>query len=81
LFPLFATDVVDTSGKFTICFVDTRGKFATCINYTSGTSVKIYRGVVDTGGKFATLLPVSLTRVVDNGGKFFVGVVDTSGVP
>jgi hypothetical protein len=36
LFPLFATGINDTSGKFTTDIVDTGGKFAT--------------GVVDTGG-------------------------------
>ncbi len=40
LFPLFATGVNDTGGKFAAGIVDTGGKFAA--------------GIVDTGGKFAT---------------------------
>jgi hypothetical protein len=39
LFPLFATGVVDTGGKF-----------VTDINDTSSTSGKFTAGVVDTGG-------------------------------
>ncbi len=50
-FPLFATGVVDTSGKFSTSIVDTGGKFAIGINDTSGTGVKI-------------LPPVSLLPVV-----------------
>jgi hypothetical protein len=43
VFPLFATGVVDTGGKF-----------ADSINGTSGIGCKFAAGVVDTGGKFAT---------------------------
>ncbi len=43
MFPLFATGVVDTGGKF-----------ADSINGTSGIGCKFAAGVVDTGGKFAT---------------------------
>jgi hypothetical protein len=46
MFPLFATGVNDTDGKFAADFVDTSGKFATA--------------VVDTGGKLpsVSLIPV-----------------------
>jgi hypothetical protein len=56
LFPLFATGVIDTSGKLVAKFAagvaDTGGKFAA--------------GVVDTGGNFAAA--VFATGVVDTGG-------------
>jgi hypothetical protein len=42
LFPLFATCVVDSGGKFTAGVVDTSGKFATGINDTS------FTGIIDT---------------------------------
>jgi hypothetical protein len=42
LFPLFATGVIDTGGKF-----------ATGINNSSETGGKIAAGINDTGGKFA----------------------------
>ncbi len=76
MFPLFATGVVDTSGKFTSGVVNTNlppiaihtgGKFAHSINNNSGSSCKFTAGVVDTIGKFATsrkLPPVSLIKVV-----------------
>ncbi len=35
LYPLFATGVIDTGGKFAAGIVDTGGKFATGINNTS----------------------------------------------
>jgi hypothetical protein len=40
---LFATGVVDTSGKFAAGIVDTGGKFATGINKASETGGKICR--------------------------------------
>jgi hypothetical protein len=43
LFPLLATGVVDTGGKFAAGIVDTGGKFATGINNISDTGGKIYR--------------------------------------
>ncbi len=46
LFPLLATGVVDTGGKFAASIVDTGGKFAQLV-------AKFAAGVVDTGGKFA----------------------------
>jgi hypothetical protein len=42
-------------------------------NETCGIVGKFAAGVIDTGGKFAT--------VVDTSGKFAVGVVDTGGAP
>jgi hypothetical protein len=50
LFPLFATSVIDTGGKFVVRVIVTSGKFATGINNTS-----------ETDGKFP---PVSLILVV-----------------
>jgi hypothetical protein len=50
LFPLFATGVFNTDGKFAAGVVDTGGKFATGINNTSETGGKFATGVVDTGG-------------------------------
>jgi hypothetical protein len=59
-FPLFATGVIDTGGKFSTDVVDTGGKFVTgstgvvhfaaSINNTSGTGSKFATSVVDTGG-------------------------------
>jgi hypothetical protein len=59
----FATDVIDTGGKFTTGVVDTGGKlplvsltpvnFAIGINDTIGTNDKFTTGAVHTGGKFA----------------------------
>jgi hypothetical protein len=46
-FPLFATGVIDTGGKF-----------ATGINNTRENDRKFAASVVDTNGKFATLIPV-----------------------
>jgi hypothetical protein len=43
LFPLFATGVIDTGGKFAASVVDTAGKFDTGINNTSETGGKIFR--------------------------------------
>jgi hypothetical protein len=43
MFPLFATGVIDTGGKF-----------ATGINNTRENGGKIAAGVADTGSKFAT---------------------------
>jgi hypothetical protein len=43
LFPLFATGVIDTSGKFAFGVVETGGKL-----------LVVAAGIVDTGGKFAT---------------------------
>ncbi len=42
LFPLYATGVVDTGGKFAAGIVDTDGKFATGINNTIETGGKIF---------------------------------------
>jgi hypothetical protein len=53
LFPLFATGVVDTGGKFANGVVDTGGNLppvAIGINNTSGMVAKFATGVVDTGG-------------------------------
>ncbi len=73
MFPLVATGVIDTSGKFAAGVVDTG-------------AWQIATGVVDTGGK---LPPVSLTPVANlpplstlQGklvAKFAAGVVDTGG--
>ncbi len=49
MFPLFATGVVDTDGKFAVDFIDTGGKFATGINVTSGFGGKFASGVIDKG--------------------------------
>jgi hypothetical protein len=73
LFPLFATGVVATGGKFAAGIVDTGGKFTTGVNNTRGTVGKISAGVIDTGVKFAAgvvdtsgnLPPVSLTPVAN----------------
>ncbi len=58
MFPLFATGVIDTGGKFApgvvdTCAVDSGGKFATGINNTRETGGKICHRIIDTGGKFA----------------------------
>ncbi len=58
MYPLFATGVIDTGGKFAAGVVvtgatgvvDTGGKFTTGINNTSQTGGKFATGVVDTGG-------------------------------
>jgi hypothetical protein len=43
MFPLFATGVIDTGGKFAASVVNTAGKFSTGINKTSETGGKIFR--------------------------------------
>ncbi len=72
MFPLFATGVNDTGGKFVAGVVDTGGNLPP-VSTTQGEVVgKFAAGVVDTGGKFAAgvvdtggnLPPVSLTPVV-----------------
>ncbi len=50
MFPLYATGVINTGGKFAAGVVDTGGKFATGINNTSSIGGKFAAGVVDTGG-------------------------------
>jgi hypothetical protein len=51
LFPLFATSVVYTGGKFVAGIVDTGDKYATGIKNTSETGGKKFAtGIVDTGG-------------------------------
>ncbi len=62
MFPLYATDVADTGGKFAAGIIDTGVKFASGINNTSETGSKICPPpVVDTSGRFAA-------GVVDIGG-------------
>jgi hypothetical protein len=66
LFPLFATGVVDTGGKFAGGVIDTGGNLSppslTPVSTTQGELVaKFAAGVVDTGGN---LPPVLLTPVV-----------------
>jgi hypothetical protein len=81
LFPLFATGVIDTSGKFTTGFIDTSGEFTA--------------NVVDTGGNLppVSLTPVANLQqyrrqqryrwqmwhwrtVFDNDGKFAACVIN-----
>ncbi len=51
MFPLLATGVVDTGGKFAAGIVDTGGKFATAVSTTLAILVAQFTaGVVDTGG-------------------------------
>jgi hypothetical protein len=90
LFPLFATGVIDTGGKFAaggklqpvsltavanLPLVSTLAKLV----------AKFAADVIDTGGKFSA--GVVDTRgnftagVIDTGGKFATGVVDTGGAP
>jgi hypothetical protein len=73
LFPLFATGVNDTGGKFAAGVVDTCGNLPP-VSTTQGEMVaKFAAGVIDTGGKFAAgvvdtggnLPPVSLTPVAN----------------
>jgi hypothetical protein len=72
LFPLFATGVNDTGGKFAAGVVDTGGNLPPASTTQGEPVTKFAAGVVDTGGKFAAgfvdtggnLPPVSLTRVV-----------------
>jgi hypothetical protein len=60
LFPLFATGVVHTGGKFASGVIDTGGKFASGVIDTGG---KFASDVIDTGGKFAA-------GVIDTDGNF-----------
>jgi hypothetical protein len=69
LFLLFATGVVDTSGKFAADVVDTGGNVI-------DTGGKFADGFVDTSGKFATI-SATLGKMVE----FATGVVDTGGAP
>ncbi len=59
MFPLFATGVIYTGGKFAAGVVDTGGKLA---NWQIG---KFAAGIVDTAGKFAT----GINNTRENGGK------------
>jgi hypothetical protein len=60
LFPLFATGVIDTGGKFAAGVVDTDGKLPPV-----SLICKFAAGVVDTGGKFAT----GFNNTSETGGK------------
>ncbi len=61
MFPLFATGVNDTGGKFAAGVVDSGGKLPPVSTTLAKLVEKFGAGVVDTGGKFAT-------GVVDTGG-------------
>ena len=80
LFPLFATGVYDTGGKFTAGVLDSGGNLPPMANLppVSMTPVvplaKLADGAVDIGGKFST-------GVVDTPSQFAAGVVDTDGAP
>ena len=74
MFPLFATGVIDTGGKFAAGVVDTSGKLPPVSTTLAKLVAKFAAGVADTGGKFAA-------GVVDTGGNFAAGVVDTGGAP
>jgi hypothetical protein len=62
LFPLFATSVIDTGGKFAAGDVDTVWQIATGVIDPGS---KFAAGIVDTGGKFAT----GINNTRENGGK------------
>ncbi len=63
MFPLFATSVVDTGGKFVSGIIDTGVANLLPVSTTQGDLVeKFAAGVVDTGGNFAA-------GVIDTGGK------------
>jgi hypothetical protein len=53
LFQLFATGVIDTSGKFVAGIVDTGGKLPAVSTTLAKLVAKFAAGVVDTGAKFA----------------------------
>ncbi len=83
MFPLFATGVSDTGGKFAAGVVP-----AANLPLLSTTLAKLVAkfavGVADTGGKFAAVVDTGgnfSAGVVDAGGKFATGVVDTGGAP
>ncbi len=69
MFPLFATSVIDTGGKFAADVIDTGAKLPPVENLppVSTTLAKLV-------AKFAA-------SVADTGGKFATGVVDTGGAP
>ncbi len=74
MFPLFATGVIYTGGKFAAGVVDTGGNMPPA----SLTLVKkLTVATVDTSGKFTTVL-TTLAKLVE---KFAAGVIDTSGAP
>jgi hypothetical protein len=55
LFPLVATGVIETGGKFAAGVVDTGGKLPpVSLMPAANTGGKFAADVVDTGGKFAT---------------------------
>jgi hypothetical protein len=76
LFPLFATGVIDTGGKFAVGVMIPVANLppVSFENLPVVPVAKFAAGVVNTGGKFAT-------GVVDTSGKFVTGVVDTGGAP
>ncbi len=83
MFPLFATGVNDTGGKFAAGVVDTGGNLppvsltpAANLPPASLTPVANLPPVSATQGKMVAKFA---TGVVDTGGKFVAGVVDTGG--
>jgi hypothetical protein len=72
MFPLFATCVIDTGGKFATGFVDNGGNLplATLTPVTNLPPVST---------KPAELVAKDAAGVVDTGHKFTVGVLDTNG--
>ncbi len=74
MFPLFATGVIETGGKFAAGVVDTGGNFS----LVSLTPVANLPPVSTILGK---LVAKFAAGVVDTGGKFAAGVVDTGGKP
>ncbi len=70
MFPLFATGVIYTGGKFAASVVDTGGNLPPVSTTLAKLVEKFAVGVIDTGGNFAA-------GVVDTSGKFATDVVDT----
>ncbi len=71
MFPLFASGVVNTSGKFAAVSMTSVANLPPVSTTQAELVAKFAAGVIDTGGKF-------VPGVVDTGGKFATAVSNIS---
>ncbi len=74
MFPLFASSVIDTGGKFAAGVVDTGGKLPPVSLIPAANLPPVSTTLAKLVAKFAA-------GVVDTGGKFAASDVDTGGAP
>jgi hypothetical protein len=77
LFPLFATGVNDTGGKFAAGVVDTGGTFP----QAPDNNIRIISNFFEKFAEIFASQSAPRTGVNDIGGKFATGVIDTGGAP